>query len=212
MTQTNARTDFGFTHIWRPPAGGDARTLLLLHGTGGDEQDLVHLADLLAPGLGVLSPRGKVLEQGMPRFFRRLGPGVFDEEDLKVRTHELSEFVTAAAKAYRFDAARVIAVGFSNGANIAAAMLLLGSPAPAAAVLLRAMVPLTPPKLPDLTGRRVLIAAGRRDAMTAADQPAKLESLLREAGADVETHWSMAGHELAETDILAASSFIAGIE
>src|SRR5688572_9300260 len=130
------------------PSGKSTRTLLLLHGTGGDENDLLPLGESLDPDAAILSPRGKVLERGMPRFFRRLAEGVFDEEDLKLRTAELADFVAAAAAQYTFDARRVIAAGFSNGANIAASLLLLRPDTLRAAVLFRAMVPLVPDTLP----------------------------------------------------------------
>lgn len=203
-----AAPDLGFTHLWRPAEPGETRTLLLLHGTGGDENDLVSLAPMIAPGAAILSPRGRVLEQGMPRWFRRLAPGVFDEADLRARTAELAEFVTHAAGHYGFDAARLAAVGFSNGANIAAALLLLGYDVPRQAVLLRAMVPLVPLSLPNLTGRRVLLAAGKSDPMAGPGQPEKLASMLSDAGATVETHWSNAGHELTESDVRAAEAFL----
>jgi predicted esterase len=145
--------DLGFEHVFRAPATTHAPTLLLLHGTGGNEHDLVPLADSLAPGVGVLSPRGKVLERGMPRFFRRLSEGVFDLEDLRFRTHELAAFVAAAASHYAVDATRIVAMGFSNGANIAASTLLLTRRA-GGAILFRAMVPIVPDPLPSLGGTR----------------------------------------------------------
>src|SRR5580765_6422182 len=131
--------DLGFEHVFRAPASAHAPTLLLLHGTGGNEHDLVPLADTLAPGAGVLSPRGKVLERGMPRFFRRLSEGVFDLDDLRIRTHELAAFVAAAATHYGLDPKGIVAVGFSNGANIAASTLLLEPGVLAGAILFRAM-------------------------------------------------------------------------
>lgn len=200
--------DANFEHVWKAPARG-ARILLLLHGTGGDEHDLLQLATMLDPDAGVLSPRGKVLEQGMPRWFRRLAPGVFDIDDLRRRAEELAAFVAASAARYGFAAGAVTAIGFSNGANIAAAMMLLGYPAPRDAVLLRAMVPLEPEPLPDLTGRAALVAAGRTDQMTPPDQPGRLADLLARAGAAVDTHWSHAGHELVKADLDAAALFLA---
>ena len=133
--------DLGFAHLFEPPADVEAPILLLLHGTGGDEYDLIPFGRALSPGAGLLAPRGKVLEQGMPRFFRRLAEGVFDVEDLRRRTAELADFVSAAAKTYRFDPGRVLAAGFSNGANIAASLLLLRPGVLAGAALFRAMVP-----------------------------------------------------------------------
>src|SRR5437588_9417037 len=147
-----------FIHEFVP--GSSERTLLLLHGTGGNERDLIPLGHELDPGAALLSPRGKVLEHGMPRFFRRLAEGVFDLEDLTRRTHELADFVADAATRYGFDPRNVIAVGFSNGANIAASLLLLRPETLAAAVLFRPMIPLVPETLPDLSRVPVFIAAG----------------------------------------------------
>src|SRR5947207_11707636 len=142
----NLRPDF--IHDFVP--GSSSRTLLLLHGTGGNERDLIPLGRELDPNAALLSPRGKVLENGMPRFFRRLAEGVFDLEDLKYRTNELSDFVTAAGKHYGFATDQLVAVGYSNGANIAASMLLLRPQLLPSAILFRAMVPLHPQKDPDL--------------------------------------------------------------
>src|SRR6266699_1664719 len=150
-----------FIHEFVP--GQSSRTLLLLHGTGGNERDLIPLGRELDPTAALLSPRGKVLENGMPRFFRRLAEGVFDLEDLKKRTNELADFVVAEAKHYKLAADQVVAVGYSNGANIAASMLLLRPETPRAAILFRAMVPLVPDKLPDLSSARVWIGAGNQD-------------------------------------------------
>jgi phospholipase/carboxylesterase len=154
-------TDGGFAHRLVPAANAGSRALLLLHGTGGDENDLLPLGQMIAPGAALLSPRGKVLENGMPRFFRRLAEGVFDHEDVVRRAHELADFVAATTRAHGL--ARPVAVGFSNGANIAAAMLLLRPEVLDGAVLIRAMVPLPDPPAADLSGRRVLILSGAMD-------------------------------------------------
>src|SRR5207245_1707060 len=147
-----------FIHEFIP--GSSPRTLLLLHGTGGNERDLISLGRELDQNASLLSPRGKVLENGMPRFFRRLAEGVFDLEDLQKRTHELADFVKAAAKHYKIDINKIVAVGYSNGANIAASMLLLRPEILSAAILFRAMVPLVPETQPDLSSVRVWIGAG----------------------------------------------------
>ena len=200
----------GFSHRWVPPrAGGLPITLLLLHGTGGSEHDLLPLGEALAPGAGMLSPRGKVLERGMPRFFRRLAEGVLDEADLRVRAAELAEFVGRAAATYGFDPRSVVAAGFSNGANIAAGMLLLHPGVLAGAILFRAMVPLEPDVQPDLAGTGVLLAAGRRDAMMPRGHPERLARMLRDAGADVTLAWRDAGHELTADDVDEASAWLA---
>lgn len=191
--------ELGFIHRYVP--GESPVTLLLLHGTGGDESDLLPLGQSVAPGWPLLSPRGKVSEHGMPRFFRRLAPGVFDTQDLIHRTHELAGFVAQAAHTYGLDPGRVVALGFSNGANIAGALLLLRPETLAGAVLLRPMVPLEPPQLPDLTGRPVLILAGRQDPIVPPAESERLAELLGRAGAAVELHWLDGGHGLGAEDL-----------
>jgi predicted esterase len=156
---------------------------------------------MLSPDAGVLSPRGKVLERGMPRFFRRLAEGVFDLEDLRRRTIELADFVAAAAAHYGFDPRRVIAVGFSNGANIAASLLLLRPETLGGAVLFRAMVPIVPDPLPTIPGTPVLLSNGRLDPLVSPAETERLAALLREAGADITLAWQQAGHELTDGDI-----------
>jgi predicted esterase len=198
-----------FIHVFRPPAAAGGPMLLLLHGTGGNEHDLVPLADVLRPGAGILSPRGKVLEHGMPRFFRRLAEGVFDIEDLKLRTAELADFVTEAATTYKFSTRDVTAVGFSNGANIAGALLLLRPDALGAAVLFRAMVPLAPATLPTLAATPVLISNGRMDPLVSAEETERLAALLRSSGADVTVAWQNSGHELTDRDVLTAQEWLA---
>ncbi len=172
-----------FIHEFVP--GSSERTLLLLHGTGGNERDLIPLGRELDPNAALLSPRGKVLENGMPRFFRRLAEGVFDLEDLKYRTHELADFVTAAAQHYGFASDNVVAVGYSNGANIAASMLLLLPEILSATILFRAMVPLVPETQPNLSAVRVWIGAGTYDPIIPTAETKRLAELLRGAGADV---------------------------
>jgi phospholipase/carboxylesterase len=204
--------DLGFIHRFIPaPAGPAARTLLLLHGTGGDENDMIPLGRDLDPKAALLSPRGNVLENGMPRFFRRLAEGIFDEEDLIRRAHELADFVGAAAARYAFDTKDVIAVGYSNGANIAAAILLLRPEALARAVLFRAMVPLVPPVLPKLAHARVLLSSGNQDPIVPVENAERLAAMLRKAGADVTLHFEPAGHALAFGDIEAARGWLSNL-
>ena len=200
----------GFQHVYQPPTTErfDSPTLLVLHGTGGSEMDLLPLARTLAPQAGVLSPRGKVLERGMPRFFRRLAEGVFDEEDLKVRTGELADFVAAAARHYNFDPRRVVAAGFSNGANIAGSLLLLRAETLGAAVLFRAMVPLVPAELPRHAATPVLISNGRRDPLVSAEETERLAALLAQAGAAVTVKWQPGGHELSPNDVHEAKRWL----
>jgi phospholipase/carboxylesterase len=188
--------------------GKSERTLLLLHGTGGNERDLIPLGRELDPNASLLSPRGKVLENGMPRFFRRLAEGVFDLEDLKNRTHELADFVVAAARHYKVDSKNMIAVGYSNGANIAASILLLRPETFAAAILFRAMVPFVPETQPDLSSVRVLIGAGSIDPIVPASETKQLAELLRSAGADVAIRFFQGGHGLTQADIQAAQEWL----
>jgi predicted esterase len=203
----------GFVHVFKPAQNAGAPTVLLLHGTGGDENDMLPLGGL-APGAALLSPRGKVLENGMPRFFRRLAEGVFDVEDVKVRAGELADFVTAAAAHHRFDPSRVIAMGFSNGANIASALLLLRPGVLKGAILFRAMVPLVPDSRQDapLSRTRVLISNGRSDPIVSADETERLARLLQQQGADVEVHWQPAGHQLMPSDYAVAKTWLQSIK
>jgi phospholipase/carboxylesterase len=189
-------------------AGISTRTLLLLHGTGGNERDLIGLGRELDPNAALLSPRGKVLENGMPRFFRRLAEGVFDVEDLKLRTNELADFVTPAAQHYGFALDNLVAVGYSNGANIAASMLLLRPEIIRRAILFRAMVPLIPDKLPDLSLVRVWIGAGDQDPIVPASESRRLVELFRRAGAEVTIHFAKASHGLTNDDPQAARRWL----
>lgn len=202
-------SDLGFIHRFvSPPAGSTSRTLLLLHGTGGDENDMIPLGRELDPTAALLSPRGKVLENGMPRFFRRLAEGIFDEEDVIRRARELADFVGAAAARYEFDPKRVIAAGYSNGANIAAAIMLLRPGVLAGAVLFRAMVPLKPPVMPNLAQTRVLLSSGKRDPIVPVENAERLAAMLREAGASVALRFEGAGHALVSGDIEAAREWL----
>jgi predicted esterase len=200
-----------FVHYYHAGSTPDSPTLLLLHGTGGSEQDLLPLAGELMPGAGVLSPKGKVLEHGMPRFFRRLSEGVFDLDDLRFRTIELAEFVIDAAVNYGFDAKTIAAVGFSNGANIAGSLLLLRPGLLQSAVLFRAMVPLMPDPLPSLPRTRVLVSNGRSDPLVAAAETERLVALLQKAGADVTLVWQQAGHHLVQDDLARARDWLGSV-
>jgi len=198
--------ELGFIH--RFESGSTDDTLLLLHGTGGDESDLIPMGRRVAPQANLLSPRGPVLENGMPRFFRRLDVGVFDEADLVRRVGDLGAFVRAAAERYGFDLARVRALGYSNGANTAAALLLLDPALLAGAALLRALLPLEPPRPPNLTGKEVLIAAGRHDPYAPIERVEALAERLRQAGARVDLRWTAGGHELAPEEIDAVAEWL----
>jgi phospholipase/carboxylesterase len=200
--------DLGFFHRFLP--GESGVTLLLLHGTGGDENDLVPLGRELAPDAAILSPRGKVSEYGAARFFRRLAEGVFDHEDLVFRTHELAGFIDAAAEEYGLDLSRLVATGYSNGANIAASLMLLHPGLLRAAILLRAMVPFEPEEVPDLSGMPVFLAAGRRDRMIPPQNTERLAEILREARADLDLRWRNTGHPLTYEEVAEAKAWLSG--
>jgi phospholipase/carboxylesterase len=195
-----------FIHEFVP--GTSNRTLLLLHGTGGNERDLIPLGRELDPNAALLSPRGKILENGMPRFFRRLAEGVFDVEDLKQRTNELADFVAATVQHYKLAADRLVAVGYSNGANIAAGMLFLRPEILQVAILFRAMVPLVPENLPDLSPVRVWIGAGNQDPIIPKSETERLAQLLRRAGADVTVRFAHANHGLTNAEVETARHWI----
>jgi predicted esterase/catechol 2,3-dioxygenase-like lactoylglutathione lyase family enzyme len=203
----------GFVHRYIPPTAGAERagstTLVLLHGTGGDEDDLLPLGRALLPGAGMLSPRGKVLEGGAPRFFRRIAEGVLDQEDLARRTDELAGFIEAAARTYELDRDGLVAVGFSNGANIAGSLLLRQPGLLRGAVLLSPMLPFEPDVLPDLTGTSVFIGAGRADPIVPVTQVERLAELLGQAGAKITVHWERGGHGITQTEVDAARDWIA---
>jgi phospholipase/carboxylesterase len=200
----------GFIHRFAPATRPGLPPLLLLHGTGGNEDDLLPLGERLLPGAAQLSPRGQVLERGMPRFFRRIAEGVFDLDDLRRRTDELADFVTAARTEYDLPSPPV-AVGFSNGANIAAALLLLRPGTLGGALLLRPMVPLVPNPLPALGGVPVQVNAGLADPIVTPEQSEALAELLRRAGADVSLDWLKVGHTLSPADLEIGERFLAGL-
>ena len=203
--------DLGFDHRYLPGEDESGPTLLLLHGTGGNEEDLIPLGQDFLSGASILSPRGKVSEYGAPRFFRRLAEGVFDHEDLLFRTHELAAFVETAAEEYGFDPSKVVAVGYSNGANVAASTILLHPGLLRAAVLFRAMVPFEPEVTPDLSGMPVFMAAGRMDRMIPQDNTQRLADILTEAGADVDLRWRNVGHPLTYEEVGEAKQWLAGM-
>ena len=195
--------------IYRFIPGKGEQTLLLLHGTGGNEADLLSLGFAIAPDASLLSPRGRVLENGAPRFFRRLAEGVFDEEDVVERAHELAEFISSAARKYGFDLNALIVVGYSNGANIASAMMLLGALKAHGAILFRPMVPLSSPPQESLAGCEVLISGGRFDPIATPDQVNALADLLRERKARVEVRMQESSHQLTDRDVETARDWLA---
>lgn len=206
--------DLGFVHKFIPAKAGESRpvTLLLLHGTGGDENDLLSLGDELWPGAALLGVRGKVLENGMPRFFRRISEGVFDVKDLRFRTEELARFINAASERYDFRTDKLVAVGYSNGANIAASLILLHPGYLAAALLFRVMMPFTPAVIRDLNSFPVFIGAGDRDQIVPRSQPQELAEMFKSGDANVTLFWHRGGHELGEDDVEAARKWLAELK
>jgi phospholipase/carboxylesterase len=207
------KNQLGFAHKFIPSESStknNSFTLLLLHGTGGNENDVIPIARMLEiANASILSPRGKVIENGMPRFFRRLAEGVFDIEDLIFRTNELSDFVQNASKIYDFNLNQIMAIGYSNGANIAAGILLLRPEILSAAILFRPTVPLIPDNLPNLSGKHILISAGSHDPIVPSHQTEDLFDLLRNVGATISIHWQNGGHELTRRDVKVAREWAA---
>lgn len=199
-------TDLGFIHRFVPAERGGLPPLLLLHGSGGDENDLIQLGAQLLPAAALLSPRGKVLENGMPRFFRRLAEGVFDLDDLKARTGELADFIVAARHAY--DLPAPVAIGFSNGANIAASLLLTRPGVLRGALLLRATLPFEPQPVPALNATPVLLLSGAADPMVRPAARDRLAAVLRDAGAAVTYETVAAGHNLTPQDLALAARWL----
>lgn len=200
--------DLGFVHIFVPGEKPSSPTLLMLHGTGGDERDLLPLGRELWPGAALLGVRGNVSENGMPRFFRRFAEGVFDIEDLKSRTEELAQFIDAASERYEFSKQRLLVVGYSNGANIGASLILLHPHYLAAAILFRAMVPFVPDMIRDFSHLSMFIGAGRLDPIVPTGQVEELAAIFESGGADVTISWRQGGHELGEDDVRAARTWL----
>jgi predicted esterase len=200
--------DLGFIHRFRPAAPGIRDTLLVLHGTGGNEDDLIGIAHTVAPGAAVISPRGKVLEAGAPRFFRRLAEGVFDPVEVRAGGEELAEFIRAAAMRYELDAERIFALGYSNGANIASTVMLIDPDVIRAAVLLRPMLVFEPEEKADLTGKAVLLSAGKVDRIVPVESVEKLARLLEDRGAEVTLNWQLGGHNLVPSEVKEAAEWL----
>mgnify|MGYP003576756262 CR=1 FL=1 len=211
--------DLGFIHKYMPSTSSSSitrtngkkskkLTFLLLHGTGGNEEDLVFLGKEIEPAASLLSPRGKVLENGMPRFFRRLAEGVFDIKDLKFRTNELADFIKNSSSIYGFDLKHTIAIGFSNGANIAASTLLLRPEVLKGAILFRAMIPLVPNTLPNLSDKKMLLSAGLNDPIVSKEETENLYSLFHKTSANVTLKWQHSSHNLIQEDILDAREWM----
>lgn len=209
----NDNGNLGFIHRFIPAVHSrkdsqiKSHVLLLLHGTGGNEEDLIPIGKMISPDSAILSPRGKVLENGMPRFFRRLTEGIFDVEDLKYRTCELAAFVSNASQFYGFDLNRTIAVGFSNGANIGASMLLLRPEVLSGAILFRAMVPLEPESMPDLSNKHIILCEGLYDPIVTQQEAKRLFLLLEKSRAKISLRWQKSSHNLTQEDALIAKEW-----
>ena len=204
-------SDFDFIHRFIPASSKTKQTnltLLLLHGTGGTEDDLIPLGKELASYASLLTVRGKVLENGMPRFFRRLEEGVFDLEDLKIRTDELAEFILKSSSVYEFDLKKIIAVGYSNGANIAASLLLRRPEVLAGAILFRAMVPFIPDVLPDLSKKSIILLEGMYDPIVSKQEAESLLKIFTKARSNVTMKWQDSGHNLTQKDIESAKKWL----
>jgi predicted esterase len=211
--------DFGFNHIFINSFSNGSNnkkyddrnkklTLVLLHGTGGNEEDLIFLGKKIEPNASVLSPRGKVLENGLPRFFRRLSEGVFDLEDLRIRSHELADFIQKCSLHYKFDLENTIAIGFSNGANISVSMLFLRPEVLQGAILFRAMVPFIPDPLPNLSSKKILLSAGLEDPIVSRNETENLFRLFQKTNAIITLKWLPSSHNLIQEDILVAKPWI----
>jgi phospholipase/carboxylesterase len=207
--------NFGFNHIFINTShdkeydkGNKKLTLVLLHGTGGNEEDLIFLGKKIEPNASILSPRGKVLENNMPRFFRRLSEGVFDIEDLHIRSHELADFIQKCSFHYKFNLENTIAIGFSNGANIAVSMLFLRPEVLQGAILFRAMVPFIPESLPNLLNKKILLSAGVQDPIVSRNETENLYSLFQKTNAITTLKWQPSSHNLIQKDILVAKSWV----
>lgn len=206
MSQT---PDLGFLHRFVPGTDPSQPALLLLHGTGGNEDDLLPVGRAIAKGAALLSPRGQVSENGRLRFFRRIAEGVFDQEDLKLRTEQLQTFIKEAEEAYQLSPQKLVAIGFSNGANIAASLLLRHPDTLAGAILIRAMAPSVPALTPNLLQKPVLLLSGTDDLIVPPENAQRLHDILQSSGANVQLHWERVGHELTKGDLKAAHTWLA---
>ena len=202
--------DLGFIHRFVPAEdSASGETLLVLHGTGGDESDLISIGQAIAPGAAILSPRGNVLENGAPRFFRRISEGVFDPKEVRARAEELARFIRAAVVTYRLDPGRVFALGYSNGANIASTVMLIEPGTLQGSILLRPMLVYEPPEQSDLSDSAVFISAGRMDPIVPQSSVEQLAALFEATHADVTLKWQLAGHSLVPSDVREASEWLA---
>jgi predicted esterase len=200
--------DLGFIHRFHS-GEESADTLLVLHGTGGNENDLIGIGQAIAPGAAILSPRGNVLEHGAPRFFKRIAEGVFDPKEVRSRAEELARFIRAAAITYRLDPSRVFALGYSNGANVASTVMLIEPGAIQGSILFRPMVVYEPPDKPDLSGSSIFISAGRLDSIVPTASVEQLAEIFRSGNADVTLKWQISGHNLVPSEVREAAEWFA---
>ena len=201
--------DLGFIHRFLPGESASAETLIVLHGTGGDENDLIGIGQAIAPGAAILSPRGNVSENGAPRFFKRLAEGVFDPKEVRQRAEELARFIQGAVSRYGLDGGRMYALGYSNGANIASSVMLIEPGLLQGAILFRPMLVFEPDQQEDLSGASVFISAGRMDPIVPVDSVERLVELLERAHAEVTLKWQLAGHSLAPSEVRQAAEWLA---
>jgi phospholipase/carboxylesterase len=201
--------DLGFIHRFVPAKdSASEETLLVLHGTGGDENDLIGIGQAVAPGAAILSPRGNVLENGAPRFFKRIAEGVFDPKEVRSRAEELARFIRAATVTYRLDAGRIFALGYSNGANIASTLMLIEPGILQGSILLRPMLVYEPAEQNDLSGSAVFISAGRMDPIVPATSVERLVALFESLHSDVTLKWQLAGHSLVPSEVREAAEWL----
>jgi predicted esterase len=201
--------DLGYVHRFVPATDPTAaETLLVLHGTGGDENDLIGIGQAIAPGAAILSPRGNVSENGAPRFFKRLAEGVFDPREVRSRAEELARFIRAAIKKYGLDGNRIHALGYSNGANIASTVMLVEPGLLQRGILLRPMLVYEPSERADLSGSAVFISAGRADPIVSVSSVERLAELLQSLGAEVTLKWQLAGHNLVPSEVREAAEWL----
>jgi predicted esterase len=202
--------DLGFTHRFVPPEdSASGETLIVLHGTGGDENDLIGIGRTVAPGAAILSPRGNVLENGAPRFFRRLAEGVFDPKEVRSRAEELARFIRAAIVRYGLDATRIYALGYSNGANVASTVMFIEPRLVQGAILFRPMLVFEPEEKNDLSGASVFISAGRVDPIVPVSSVERLVELFESRHAEVTLKWQLTGHSLVPSEVREASDWLA---
>jgi predicted esterase len=202
--------DLGFVHRFlRAKESASGETLIVLHGTGGDENDLIGIGQAVAPGAAILSPRGNVLENGAPRFFKRLAEGVFDPKEVRSRAEELARFIRAAISTYGLDSSRVHALGYSNGANIASTVMFIEPGLLQSAVLFRPMLVFEPDKPNDLSGSSVFISAGRMDPIVPASSVERLAELFEASHAEVTLKWQLVGHNLVPSEVREAADWFA---